>query len=94
MVAEYVGEWRRGQPCGRWPEFTGNPKNSAEVRQGQTILKALAEDIQPNSDDDTTKSALRRMKRYHVLKKTDGQYAFDIPLIQRWVKERAIIEDT
>ncbi len=76
-----------------WTEFTGNPQNSAEVQTGQTLLKALAEDIQPDANaDDLTKQALRRMERYHVLKRTNGQYAFDIPLIQRWVNERAILE--
>lgn len=80
-----------------WTEFTGNPANPAEVHTGQTLLKALANGTQPASGDDAhthslSKAALRRMERYHVLKRIEGQYEFDIPLIQRWVKERAILE--
>ncbi|MEM8505825.1 MAG: AAA family ATPase [Cyanobacteria bacterium P01_D01_bin.1] len=76
-----------------WTEFTGDPRNSDEVKTGQTILKALRVGIQPDANaDDLTKQALRRMERYHVLNVVDGQYTFDIPLIQRWVSERAILE--
>lgn len=76
-----------------WTEFTGNPQNPAEVQRGQTLLKALSQGTHPPAHaDELTKSALRRMERYHVLKVEAGQYTFDIPLIQRWVKERAILE--
>lgn len=76
-----------------WTEFTGNPQNPEEVKRGQTILKNLSEEKQPSAnEDELTKLALRRMVRYHVLKVVDDQYAFDIPLIQRWVKERAILD--
>lgn len=80
-----------------WTEFTGNLQNPAEVRIGQTLLKALADGAQPiiegnEPTNELAKAALRRMERYHVLKQVNGRYAFDIPLIQRWVKERAILE--
>ena len=76
-----------------WTEFTGDPAKPEEVRAGQIVLKALADSSQPMATDIATKAALRRMVRYHVLNKIDGQYEFDIPLIKRWVKERAILEE-
>ncbi|MBE9069581.1 ATP-binding protein [Leptolyngbya cf. ectocarpi LEGE 11479] len=76
-----------------WTEFTGNPTDPDEIRAGQIVLKALAYGSQPTANDIATKSALRRMVRYHVLKENGGQYEFDIPLIKRWVKERAILDD-
>ena len=76
-----------------WTEFTGNPQNPTEVRVGQTLLKDIAEGSQPVVEgNELATAALRRMERYHVLNQVDGRYAFDIPLIQRWVKERAILE--
>ncbi|MEA5463689.1 hypothetical protein [Leptothoe sp. PORK10 BA2] len=76
-----------------WTEFTGDPTKPEEVHAGQIALKALADGTQPTTTDAATKAALRRMVRYHVLKEDHGQYEFDIPLIKRWVKERAILDD-
>ncbi len=61
------------------------------VLSRQTLLRVISEGIQPDANaNDLTKQALRRMGRYHVLNQTDGQHTFDIPLIQRWVRDRAI----
>ncbi len=75
-----------------WKEFTGDMRKPAEVKEGQFILKALANGVQPASPDALGRAALRHMKRYHLIKQVRGQYEFDIPLIQRWVKERATLE--
>ncbi|MGD1905705.1 MAG: AAA family ATPase [Leptolyngbyaceae cyanobacterium] len=77
-----------------WTEFTGQLTNPTEVQAGQRLLKALAEDVQPAADlDSTERAALRHMVRYHVLKIENGRYQFDIPLVKRWVKERTILSD-
>ena len=76
-----------------WTEFTDDPTKPDEIRAGQIALKALADGNQPIDTDTATKAAIRRMVRYHVLKENNGQYEFDIPLIKRWVKERAILDD-
>ncbi|MEM9484902.1 MAG: AAA family ATPase [Cyanobacteria bacterium P01_F01_bin.116] len=76
-----------------WTEFTGDPTKPTEIRAGQIALKTLADGNQPTATDTATKAALRRMVRYHVLKEANGQYEFDILLIKRWVKERAILNN-
>jgi hypothetical protein len=77
-----------------WDEFTGTLNNFNEIRAGQTILKALAEGQSlPSNPNPTARAALRRMVRYHVLKVEGGHYDFEIPLIKRWVQERAIIDE-
>lgn len=75
-----------------WDEFTGTLNNPEEIHAGQTILKAMAEGQPlPSNLNPTARAALRRMVRYHVLKVENGHYDFEIPLIKRWVQERAIL---
>jgi hypothetical protein len=77
-----------------WDEFTGTLNTPDEIRAGQTILKAMAEGQSlPSNLNSTARAALRRMVRYHVLKVEDGHYDFEIPLIKRWVQERAILDE-
>ncbi|MCG8361788.1 MAG: hypothetical protein MJA27_00480 [Pseudanabaenales cyanobacterium] len=73
-----------------WTEFTG--ASPGEVTAGQKLLKALAEGHPFAVDDDeTAQAALRQMLRYHTLERKDGGYRFEIPLVERWVRERAVL---
>jgi hypothetical protein len=77
-----------------WDEFTSSLNNPAEIQAGRILLKALAEGHQPSTNlDSTAQAALRRMVRYHVFKVENGQYVFEISLIKRWVRERAILDE-
>jgi hypothetical protein len=78
-----------------WTEFTGT--SPAEVKMGQNLLLALAQGHQPTIGVDNETSvgvqalALRRLLRYHVIEQTaQGYYRFEIPLLERWVRERAV----
>ena len=72
-----------------WTEFTGNPRNGSEVKAGQNFLKALTNEADLDNSS-LSQSALQRMLRYHVLKSHDHHYQFEVPLLERWVRERAI----
>jgi hypothetical protein len=81
-----------GQPyfTNVWTEFTGT--SPAEVKAGQELLLALAQGHQPTSvtGNETARAARQRLLRYHVIEHIDGSDHFEIPLIERWVRERAI----
>jgi len=71
-----------------WTEFTGN--NPAEIMAGQEFLLELANGLAPGHVQDLTDAAIRRLKRYHVIEQTDNGYVFEVPLLERWVRERAV----
>jgi hypothetical protein len=71
-----------------WTEFTGN--NPAEIMAGQEFLLELANGLAPGNVQDLTDAAIRRLKRYHVIEQTDNGYVFEVPLLERWVRERAV----
>lgn len=71
-----------------WTEFTGN--NPAEIIAGQEFLLELANGLAPGYVQDLTDAAIRRLKRYHVIEQTDNGYVFEVPLLERWVRERAV----
>jgi hypothetical protein len=71
-----------------WTEFTGN--NPAEIIAGQEFLLELANGLAPGNVQDLTDTAIRRLKRYHVIEQTDKGYVFEVPLLERWVRERAV----
>ncbi|MEG4290777.1 hypothetical protein Q5692_19615 [Microcoleus sp. C2C3] len=71
-----------------WTEFTGN--NPAEIIAGQEFLLELANGLAPGNVQDLTDAAIRRLKRYHVIEQTDNGYVFEVPLLERWVRERAV----
>ena len=72
-----------------WTEFTGN--NPAEIIAGQEFLLDLAKGLAPGYVQDLTDAAIRRLRRYHVIEQTDNGYVFEVPLLERWVRERAVI---
>jgi len=72
-----------------WTEFTGN--NPAEIMAGQEFLLELANGLAPGHVQDLTDAAIRRLRRYHVIEQTDNGYVFEVPLLERWVRERAVI---
>jgi hypothetical protein len=72
-----------------WTEFTGN--NPAEIIAGQEFLLELANGLAPGHVQDLTDAAIRRLRRYHVIEQTDNGYVFEVPLLERWVRERAVI---
>jgi len=73
-----------------WTEFTGT--SPTEVKAGQELLLALAQGHQPSSvaSDETAQAARQRLLRYHVIEHINGSDRFEVPLIERWVRERAI----
>jgi hypothetical protein len=78
-----------------WTEFTGTCP--AEVAAGQELLLTLAQGDQPATvDEDETavgahlRAPLRRLLRYHVIENTGNGYRFEVPLLERWVRERAV----
>jgi hypothetical protein len=81
-----------GQPyfTNVWTEFTGT--SPAEVKAGQNLLLALAQGNQRSSvaGDETVQAARRRLLRYHVLEETESGDRFEVPLLEQWVRERAV----
>lgn len=81
-----------------WSEYTGEFDKPAEVAAGQRVLHALAHGLPlPITDNDeadgATRAAIRRMVRYHVIEQDEaGAYRFEVPFVERWVRERAVLE--
>jgi hypothetical protein len=74
-----------------WTEFTGNKDNPAEVTAGQQILIALAQgNPLVESINEATTAARRRLFRYHVIERDGNIDKIEIPLLEQWVRERAI----
>ena len=72
-----------------WTEFTGT--SPAEIAVGQQLLLSLAQGYQPDiGSDEMAQAALERMLRYHIIERTDSGYGFEVPLIEMWVRERAV----
>src|ERR687886_2341640 len=59
---------------------------------GQEFLLALAQGYRTTSvaGDKTAQAARRRLLRYHVIEETESGDRFEVPLIERWVKEWAV----
>ena len=68
-----------------WQEFTGT--TPAEITAGQQILLTIAQSQTPTYSTLERQAARRRMIRFHVITDTDR---IEIPLLDRWIKERAI----
>jgi hypothetical protein len=92
LQASIPEAFTNGQPyfTNVWTEFTGT--SLSEVKAGQELLLALAQGHQPSSvaSDETAQAALQRLLRYHVIETINGSDRFEVPLIERWVRERAI----
>ena len=71
-----------------WEQFTGT--TPTEITTGQQQLLALAQGQQPHPTDEAAQKSLQRMLRYHIIEKINNQYKFEVPLIERWVREKSI----
>jgi hypothetical protein len=78
-----------------WTEFTGTSPN--EVKMGQQLLLDLAQSHQTTVDVENkmlggahSRTPLHRLLRYHVIEQTADGYRIEIPLLERWVRERAV----
>jgi hypothetical protein len=68
-----------------WTKFTGT--TPTEVQAGQQMLQAIIQNQPPNLTTPEAQSAHRRLQRFHILTSSDR---IEIPLFERWVKERSI----
>ncbi len=75
-----------------WTEYTGTTPD--EIRAGQALLHAIAHGQPlPASNTPAARAALRRLQRYHVIAQVNGAYRCEVPLVARWVRERALLEE-
>jgi hypothetical protein len=77
-----------------WDEMTGTDPGS--IAAGQAILRRLAEADSPlpldlGNADVATRRAADRMVRLDVIEEVAGGYQFEVPLVKRWIAERAPI---
>ncbi len=78
-----------------WTEFTGT--SPTEVKMGQNLLLTLAQGHQPAFEVGNemlvrahSRTPLQKLLRYHVIEHTADGYRIEIPLLERWVRERAV----
>lgn len=45
----------------------------------------------PNLTQPDTQNAIRRLHRYHVIETIEGNDRIEIPLIEKWVRERSMM---
>jgi hypothetical protein len=73
-----------------WTEFTGT--TDPERTAGQTLLLALAKRHPTDTiTDELNRKSHQRLLRYHVIEQTTKGDRIEIPLIEQWVRERAVI---
>ncbi|WP_200817561.1 AAA family ATPase [Calothrix rhizosoleniae] len=72
-----------------WTEFTGT--NPEEMAIGQELLLQVTKtnNLIPINSENAEK-VFNRLLRYHILQQTNGGYDFEIPLLKRWVREKAV----
>jgi hypothetical protein len=70
-----------------WDEFTGRKRD--EIKAGRAFLCDLAWDRPISVQTPMETGALQRLTRYHIITKVDSKYRIEIPLFQKWVKERS-----
>jgi hypothetical protein len=88
----FAAALKTGEPyfTNLWSEYTGS--SPAEVRAGQALLHAIAHDHPlPPNDTAEARAALRRLLRYHVVEAVGTGYRCEVPLVARWVRERAVL---
>lgn len=71
-----------------WTDFTGTTPE--EVAQGQELLLEIANHEEKTEVLIPNKGALQRLLRYHILETVNGSYRFEIPLMERWVRDRSV----
>lgn len=72
-----------------WDETSGAVPE--QVAAGRRLLKDLALSHPIDPDDDLARSALQRLLRYKVVVADEAGYRIAIPLVTRWVNERAVV---
>jgi hypothetical protein len=87
-----VAALERGEPYFRnlWDEATG--ADAETVAAGQRILREVAATTSPMpvpTDALAAARALERLLRHDVLERVTDGVQFQVPLVQRWVRERA-----
>ena len=85
---------KKGEPyfTNLWTEYTGTAP--AEIAAGQRLLHTLAHGKPlPPLEDPVARAALRRLERFHVVRPAGDDYTVEIPLVARWVRERAEFEE-
>jgi hypothetical protein len=94
LEAALVRALQSGAPYFRnvWDEMTGT--DPASVAAGQGLLRRLAASAGPlpiplEGADVAVRRAVDRMTRLDVIEEVAGGYQFQVPLIKRWVIERA-----
>jgi hypothetical protein len=75
-----------------WDEMTGTDEIS--IAAGKALLRQLAEADEPlpldlDGADVATRRAVDRMVHLDVIEEIEGGYQFEVPLVKRWVAERA-----
>ena len=66
---------------------------TSEYQAGRhTILKSLATSQPIDAQDTIVQTILRHLVRYHVIELHNGGYRFEVPFVERWVRERGVIE--
>jgi hypothetical protein len=93
LDAAFAAALRTGEPyfTNLWTEYTGTTPD--EVRAGQAFLHRVAHGQPvPSLDGRALAAALHRLTRYHVVEQVDSGYRCEVPLVARWVRERAVVE--
>ena len=72
-----------------WTEYTGT--TPTECQAGQQFLLQLIHNGDPDPNlTPETQAAIKRMEKYHLLEHhPDGAHQIEIPLIEKWIHERA-----
>lgn len=68
-----------------WAEMLAGQDLMQAIARGQPLAEPAAEEAQA-----LQASALQRLKDLHVIEQVEGKYRFEVPLVARWVRERAI----
>jgi hypothetical protein len=87
LEASIPDAFTNGEPyfTNLWTEFTGT--TPAEVAAGQQQLIAIAQSQSPTTTPES-QAARRRMIRFHIIQENN---TIEIPLFERWVRERSIV---
>ena len=73
-----------------WNECAGATMKEREIGR-QVLLEMVHRSGIEYPSEKARRTALRRLKRYHVIEERNGAYRFEIPLVERWVRQRADI---
>jgi hypothetical protein len=70
-----------------WTEYTGATPAARAV--SRSLLCCIARGDQITTSDADAQVALNRLRRYHVIEALDQGYSIEIPLVARWIRDRA-----